>query len=57
MMGGMLFVASASLFLLSIFMIFTDNKIMNIIYSSLGVLLYGVYLIYDTQLIIGGKYN
>lgn len=57
MMGGLLFVFGAIMFLFGIFMIFTDNPFLHIIYSCLGVLLYSMYLIYDTQLILGDKKN
>lgn len=55
MMGGLLFVFSIVLLLFGIFLMFTQNKVLHIIYSCLGVLLYSVYLIYDTQLIVGDK--
>lgn len=38
-----------------IFLFFTNNKILHIIYCSLCVILFGIYLIFDTQLVIGGK--
>ena len=57
LMGGMLFVLGCVLFLFGIFAMFSQNKIVHIIYSCLGVILFGFYLIYDTQLIVGQKSN
>lgn len=37
--------------------IFIKNKIYNIIYSSIGALLFSFFIVYDTQLIIGGKHK
>jgi len=37
------------------FSFLTRNSILSIILSGIIVLLYGFYLIYDTQLIVGGK--
>ena len=53
--GGMLFVCSVALFFVGIFMMFTNNPILHIIFAGFGVCLYGLYLIYDTQLIVGKK--
>ena len=50
-----------SLLLILIFMgimsIFIKNDLYNIIYSSLGALIFSFYIIFDTQLIIGGKHK
>jgi len=53
--GGILFILSAGLFLFTFFGLFTDNKFFHILISTFGVILFGFYLIYDTQLIIGNK--
>lgn len=57
MMGGILFVISAVFFMFGFFLLFTNIYFLHVIYSALGVILYGVYLIYDTQLILGGKHQ
>lgn len=57
MMGGILFVIGAVFFMFGLFLLFTNIYFLHIIYSALGVILYGVYLIYDTQLILGGKHQ
>ena len=51
-LGGMLFVCSILLLCLGIFSLFFGNFI-NTLYCVLGVLLYSIYLIFDTQLIMG----
>ena len=55
--GGLAFVLTAVFCLFGIFS-FYFGPTMNLIYCSIGVLLFGFYLIMDTQLIIGdSKYN
>jgi len=49
--GGLLFVATILLICLGIFSFFTG--FLNTLYCVLGVLLYSIYLIYDTQLVMG----
>lgn len=44
-----------SLFMLAIFGIFWPTRFLYCVYCSLCVLLFGIYLIIDTQLILGGK--
>lgn len=53
MLGGILFVFLSIMILFGIFLLFTDNDVVHIIYSCLGVFLFSIYLIHDTQLIIG----
>lgn len=57
MMGGILFVAVIILFVFGIVAIFVHSKIVNLIYASLGALIFSIYLIYDTQLMLGGKHK
>mmetsp|Transcript_49741 Transcript_49741/g.57070 ORF Transcript_49741/g.57070 Transcript_49741/m.57070 type:complete len:232 (-) Transcript_49741:228-923(-) len=54
-MGGMLLMALFLLIMMGILMIFIQSRILTIIYCTLGVFIFGIYLIYDTQLIVGGK--
>lgn len=56
-MGGVLFVALIVFMIFGIVAIFLPGKTMTLVYSSLGALLFSFYLIYDTQLIIGGKHK
>jgi len=53
--GSILFIGCCCLFLFSFFLIFTNNKLLHIIFCIAGIILLGFYLIYDTQLIIGNK--
>jgi len=56
MYGGALWIAGCGLFLLTIFgWFFPENGIFNILICIAAICLYGLYLIYDTQLIMGGK--
>ena len=54
-MGGTLFVFGMVFFIVGIFLLFTDNPVLHVIYSGIGVFLFGIYLIYDTQLVMGNK--
>lgn len=56
-MGGVLFVAVIILFVFGIVAIFVKGKIVTLIYASLGALIFSIYLIYDTQLMMGGKHK
>eukprot|EP01017_Pseudomicrothorax_dubius_P048617 TRINITY_DN888_c0_g1_i1.p1 TRINITY_DN888_c0_g1~~TRINITY_DN888_c0_g1_i1.p1 ORF type:complete len:264 (+),score=26.05 TRINITY_DN888_c0_g1_i1:56-847(+) len=53
--GGILFVIGALLLVFGLVLIFMRSAILDFIYSCLIVILYSFYLIYDTQLIAGGK--
>lgn len=59
MLSGTLFSCLLVLVLASfIFAVFPTNGIGSVIFSSLGALLFSVYLVYDVQLIVGGgKYE
>ncbi|CAF99377.1 unnamed protein product, partial [Tetraodon nigroviridis] len=52
---GVLFVCLIILFLFSILCIFFRNKILHIVYSSMGALLFTCFLAVDTQLLLGNK--
>lgn len=55
--GGFLFVAVIILLLFGIIAIFVHSRIMNLVYASLGALIFSFYLIYDTQLMMGGNHK
>lgn len=57
MQGGLLFVLGCGMFMFSIFAMFTNNKLVHIILCVAGIILFGLYLLYDTQLILGNKNN
>ncbi|XP_058830969.1 protein lifeguard 1-like isoform X4 [Topomyia yanbarensis] len=56
-MGGVLFVAVIILMLFGIIAIFFPGKTITIVYASIGALLFSVYLVYDTQMMMGGKHK
>lgn len=55
MMGGSLFVFCIALFVFGLFTMIFQNKLLHIIYVTLGAVLFGLYILYDTQLIVGNK--
>lgn len=56
-MGGLFFVIGIVMLLFGLFLLFTNNRVLHILYSSLGVVAFSLYLIYDTQLIVGNHEN
>ena len=57
-LGAVLFLCGMSLLIFSLFALFTSNKIIHMIIAALSVLLFSIYLVYDTQIIVGkGQYN
>ncbi|XP_072947831.1 protein lifeguard 1-like [Epargyreus clarus] len=58
MMGGALVAASMVLLVFGIIaIIIPRNNIVTLVYASLGVLIFSMYLVYDTQLMMGGKHK
>lgn len=55
MRGGALCSLLAALIMIGIMSIFFYSMFLEIIYCSLAIFVYGLYLVYDTQLIMGGK--
>jgi FtsH-binding integral membrane protein len=55
--GALLFILGTALLMFSIFAIFTQNKVIHIVISTLWMILLGIYLVYDTQLIVGNQAN
>lgn len=55
MQGGALFIFGCAFMMFSIFGLFTNNKIFHIILCVVGIILFGFYLVYDIQLIVGNK--
>ncbi|CDW79303.1 UNKNOWN [Stylonychia lemnae] len=53
-MGGMIFVFSACLLMFGVFTMFWGYYA-RVVYCCLGLILFGLYLIIDTQMICGGK--
>lgn len=55
--NSLLFIASCVLLLFGIFQFFIKSHTLHLVICCFGVFLYSVYLVYDTQLIIGNKEN
>lgn len=56
-MGTYLFVFGLVLFGFGLFSIIFRSEIMSIVYAALGAGLFSMYLVFDTQLIMGGKHK
>ncbi|XP_011263504.1 protein lifeguard 1 isoform X2 [Camponotus floridanus] len=54
---SVLFVAVLVLLIFGIIAMIWPGKIMTLVYASLGALIFSFYLIYDTQMMIGGKHK
>lgn len=52
---GIIFVVLMAMLMFGIFTIILWSPILNNLYCCLGVILFGIYLVIDTQLIIGGR--
>lgn len=55
--SGFALVAGIVLFIFGLILVFVRLPILHIIYSALGALIFGFYLIIDTQMIIGGNHK
>ena len=56
-MGTFLFIAVLILMLFGFLAIFFPGKIMSLVYGALGAFIFSMYLIYDTQMMMGGKHK
>lgn len=56
-MGGVLVAAAVILLIFGIVALIWNNNVVNMVYASLGVFIFSIYLIYDTQLMLGGKHK
>jgi len=54
--GATFFILAMSLFLFCLFAIISGSHVLYVLCCVLSAILYGYYLVYDTQLIMGGKY-
>ncbi|XP_011685608.1 PREDICTED: protein lifeguard 1-like isoform X2 [Wasmannia auropunctata] len=54
---SVLFVAVLILLIFGIIAMIWHGKIMTLVYAALGALIFSLYLIYDTQMMIGGKHK
>lgn len=55
--GTYLFVAILCLMIFGFLCIFFSNHILHLVYSSIATLLFCMLLVYDTQLVVGGKHR
>ena len=52
-MGGLFFILGMTLLMFAIFTWLIGNYWLYVMYCAFGVIVYGLYLIFDTQLIMG----
>ncbi|XP_058833533.1 protein lifeguard 1-like [Topomyia yanbarensis] len=57
MMGGFLFVGLLVVFMFGIIVAFFPGSVASSVYSACGALLFSLYLIYDTQIMMGGNHK
>lgn len=55
--GGMLVVGVIVLLIFGIVAICVPSRVLDLVYASLGALLFSCYLVFDTQLMLGGKHK
>jgi protein lifeguard len=55
--GGILISMGTSLVLFGFFMIFFSTHYANLIFCEIAIILYSIFIVYDTQLIAGGRYQ
>jgi len=55
--GGIMFVALLILMIFGILCIFIRDRILSLVYSSLGALVFSVYIVIDTQMMLGGSHK
>ncbi|OMJ67629.1 hypothetical protein SteCoe_35149 [Stentor coeruleus] len=55
--GGVLISVTTSLILFGFFMIFFNTHFLNLIFCEVAIIIYSVFIVYDTQLIAGGRYQ
>ncbi|KAH8417641.1 hypothetical protein KR222_003476 [Zaprionus bogoriensis] len=56
-MGGVLIACLVGLIIFGFVAIFVGGRITTMIYATLGAVLFSVYLVYDTQLMLGGEHK
>ncbi|XP_058124573.1 protein lifeguard 1-like [Anopheles ziemanni] len=57
MMGGFLFCVVLVFFMFGLIAIFFEGTVITLIYSALGALIFSMYLVYDTQIMLGGEHK
>lgn len=56
-MGGLLYVLLVVLVTFGIIAAIMQDRVLYIVYASLGALLFSFYLVFDTQIMIGGDHK
>lgn len=56
-LNSILFIALVIFVLFGIIAMIWHGKIMTLVYASIGALLFSIYLIYDTQMMMGGNHK
>uniref|UniRef100_A0A0B6YRD5 Uncharacterized protein n=2 Tax=Arion vulgaris TaxID=1028688 RepID=A0A0B6YRD5_9EUPU len=57
MMGGMLFVLVIVLICFGLLCAIIPSRVLSLVYASLGALIFSAYLVFDTQMMLGGKHK
>lgn len=55
--GGALLVVLLCLFCFGILAVIFQNQILNMVYSCCGALVFGLYLVFDVQIMLGGRHK
>ncbi|XP_064463726.1 protein lifeguard 2-like [Ornithodoros turicata] len=56
-LSGILFVCAIVFMCFGFLMIFFHNDVVRLVYACIGALLFSVYLVFDTQLMLGGNHK
>ncbi|RYG43956.1 hypothetical protein EON67_12300 [archaeon] len=56
-MSGSLFVILIAFIMFGIWSAIFRSQVLQTLYAALGVIVFGIFLVYDTQLIVGGKHR
>lgn len=56
-LSGILFVCIICLIFFGIFAIIFQNRILDIVYASIGALIFSIYIVFDTQMMLGGSHK
>lgn len=56
-MGGYLFAFLWSLIIFGFLSIWFHSRVLSLVYAWLGAIIFSMYLVFDTQLMLGGKHK
>ncbi|XP_071788310.1 protein lifeguard 1-like [Asterias amurensis] len=57
MLSGLLFALLIGLMIFGIFAIIFRSRVLDIVYASVGAVIFAMYIVFDTQLLLGGKHK